>query len=203
MIRRTAAAATLLAAIVVLTALPAAAHVTISGTGTQGGYGTFSFKVPNEEDAASTTKLEVQFPTDALGTVEGQIVCRWWSARQVFERDDRMSPYYQYTDKPRGTYWCTSHIASSATGEFSISVGTRFADAKWFRGRDTTHRLVSRCPDESCCRAPEAALARRWDEKAWPSARLNSSLLAAMPTGTFTGVDRAAVYEFLEAHAPA
>ena len=82
-------------------------------------------------------------------------------------------------------------------------MGTRFADAKWFRGRDTTHRLVSRCPDESCCRAPEAALARRWDEKAWPSARLNSSLLAAMPTGTFTGVDRAAVYEFLEAHAPA
>ena len=145
---------------------------------------------------------EVQFPTDALGTVEGQLVCRWWSARQVFERDDRMSPYYQYTDKPRGTYWCTSHIASSATGEFSISVGTRFADAKWFRGRDTTHRLASRCPDESCCRAPEAALAARWDEKAWPSARLNSSLLAAMPTGTFTGVDRAAVYEFLEAHAP-
>jgi len=143
-----------------------------------------------------------QFPVDALGTVEGQMVCRWWSARQVFERDDRMSPYSQYTDKPKGTYWCTSHVASSSTGDFSISLGTRFAEAKWFRGRDTAHRLTSRCPDESCCRRPDAALARRWDEKAWPRARLNSSLLAAMPTGTFTGVDRAAVYEFLEAHAP-
>ena len=68
--------------------------------------------------------------------------------------------------------------------------------------RDTAHRLTSRCPDESCCRRPDAALAQRGDDKAWPSARLNSSLLAAMPTGTFTGVDRAAVYEFLEAHAP-
>jgi len=145
---------------------------------------------------------DVQFPTDALGTVEGQIVCRYWSARQVFARDDRLSPYHQYTDKPRGTYWCTSRIESSSTGDFSISVGTRFAEAKWFRGRDTPHRLTSRCPDESCCRRPDAALAARWDDKAWPSARLNSSLLAAMPTGTFTGVDRTAVYEFLEEHAP-
>jgi predicted transcriptional regulator/DNA-binding Xre family transcriptional regulator len=146
---------------------------------------------------------DVQFPTDALGTVEGQIVCRFWSARQVFARDDRLSVYHQYTDKPRGTYWCTSRIETSAGGDFSISVGTRFADAKWFRGRDTANRMTSTCPDESCCRRPEAALAQRWDEKAWPSARLNSSLLAAMPNGTFTGVDRAAVYEFLEAHAPA
>jgi XRE family transcriptional regulator, fatty acid utilization regulator len=145
---------------------------------------------------------DVQFPTDALGTVEGQIVCRFWSARQVFARDDRLSPYYQYTDKPRGTYWCTSHIESSSTGEFSISVGTRFAEARWFRGRDTANRLTSGCPDESCCRRPAADLARRWDDKAWPSARLNSSLLAAMPNGTFTGVDRTAVYEFLQSHAP-
>jgi hypothetical protein len=45
-------------------------------------------------------------------------------------------------------------------------------------------------------------LARRWADKAWPSARLESSLFAAMPTGTFTGVDLTEVYEFLEAHAP-
>jgi hypothetical protein len=45
-------------------------------------------------------------------------------------------------------------------------------------------------------------LATRWDGKAWPSARLNSSLLAAMPSGTFTGVDLTEVYEFLDSHAP-
>lgn len=142
------------------------------------------------------------FPTDALGAVEGQLVCRYWSARQVFAVEDRFTPYHQYTDKPSGTYWCTSSIQSTATGAFSVSVGTPFAHVKWFRGRDTERRRQSRCPDPSCCRQPSADLAARWGDKAWPSARLNSSLLAAMPTGTFTGVDLTEVYEFLEQHAP-
>lgn len=145
---------------------------------------------------------EVQFPTDALGAVEGQIVCRRWSARQVFRVEDRMSPYYQYTDKPGGTYWCTSRIESGSAGEFSISVGTSFDEAKWFRGRDTTRRLASSCPDLACCREPRPDLAERWDGAVWPSARLHASLLAAMPSGTFTGVDRVAVLEFLDRHAP-
>ncbi|MBN9605510.1 MAG: helix-turn-helix domain-containing protein [Actinomycetales bacterium] len=142
------------------------------------------------------------FPTDVLGAIEGQVVCRYWSARQVFSVEDRFSPYHQYTDKPNGTFWCTSSIQSTAAGDFSVSVGTPFANVKWFRGRDTGRRLTSRCPDPSCCRTPPAELASKWDDQAWPSARLNSSLLAAMPSGTFTGVDRTAVYEFLEAHAP-
>jgi len=143
------------------------------------------------------------FPTDALGAVEGQIVCRYWSARQVFTIEDRFSPYHQYTDKPSGTYWCTSSIQSTATGAFSVSVGTPFAHVKWFRGRDTERRRQSGCPDPTCCRQPSKDLATRWQDLAWPSARLNSSLLAAMPTGTFTGVDLNEVYQFLDAHAPA
>lgn len=142
------------------------------------------------------------FPTDVLGAVEGQIVCRYWSARQVFAVEDRFSPYHQYTDKPAGTYWCTSSIQNTPTGSFSVSVGTPFAHAKWFRGRDTVRRQTSRCPDPTCCRRPATDLAARWTDKAWPSARLNSSLLAAMPSGTFTGVDLTEVYEFLDAHAP-
>lgn len=142
------------------------------------------------------------FPTDVLGAVEGQVVCRYWSARQVFAVEDRFSPYHQYTDKPTGTYWCTSSIQNSATGAFSVSVGTPFAHVKWFRGRDTERRRQSRCPDPTCCRQPDADLAARWGDQAWPSARLNSSLLAAMPSGTFTGVDLTEVYEFLDAHAP-
>ena len=105
-------------------------------------------------------------------------------------------------DKPTGTYWCTSSIQSSSTGVFSVSVGTPFVHVKWFRGRDTPLRRKSACPDPSCCRKPPEELAGRWEEAAWPSARLHSSLLAAMPTGTFTGVDLTEVYEFLEAHAP-
>ncbi len=142
------------------------------------------------------------FPTDALGAIEGQTVCRYWSARRVFDVADRFSPYHQYTDKPAGTYWCTSRIQSTSRGDFSVSVGTPFAHVKWFRGRDTAHRSVSTCPDENCCRHPPADLAGRWEHHALPSARMNSSLLAAMPTGMYPGVDSTEVFEFLEAHAP-
>ena len=145
---------------------------------------------------------DVRFPSDPLGAVEGQRVCRWWSARQVFQIEDRLSPYSQFTDKPTGTYWCTSAVQNSERGDFSLSVGTTFAQSKWFRGRDTTKRLTSTCPDPECCREPTSALAGRWDGAAWPSARLNSSLLAAMPEGTTTGIDTVAVYEFLDRHTP-
>lgn len=145
----------------------------------------------------------VAFPTDALGAVEGQTVCRFWSARRVFDVEDRFSPYHQYTDKPAGTYWCTSRIQPSSRGQFSVSVGTAFAHAKWFRGRDTPNRFASTCPDDSCCRRPPAGLASRWAGQAHPSARLNSSLHAAMPTSGFTGVDTTEVFEFLDRHAPA
>jgi uncharacterized protein YcnI len=61
-------AATVLAAATALTAglaLPAFAHVTIQpGTAEQGGFTKVAFRVPNERDDASTTKIEVSFPTD-------------------------------------------------------------------------------------------------------------------------------------------
>ncbi len=144
----------------------------------------------------------VTLPTDALGAVEGQVVCRNWSARRVFDVADRFSPYHQYTDKPAGTYWCTSRIQSSPSGQFSVSVGTPFAHVKWFRGRDTPNRFTSTCPNDACCRRPPAALAEKWHRHSWPSARMNSSLHAAMPVGAFPGVDTTEVFEFLERHAP-
>ncbi|WP_297080994.1 helix-turn-helix transcriptional regulator [uncultured Demequina sp.] len=146
---------------------------------------------------------DVTFPRDALGHIEGQRVCRKWSARQVFERDDRYGIYHQYTDKPNGTYWCTSAVQSDAAGDFSVSVGTRYEHTKWFRGRDTQTRQSSHCPDPDCCREPRPELSTRWAGKVRPSARLNSSLLAAAPSGSATGVDRVAVYEFLDRHADA
>lgn len=144
----------------------------------------------------------VQFPTDALGAVEGQLVCRKWSARQVFDEPDRFSPYHQYTDKPTGTYWCTSRIESGTGGDFSISVGTPFAHVKWFRGRETTRRGESTCPDPSCCRRAPADLAARWSGRARPQARIHASLLATLPTESFPGVDQTQVLGFLERHAP-
>lgn len=138
----------------------------------------------------------VRFPADATGAIEGQYVCRHWTARVVFAATNGSTPYHQYTDTPTGTFWCTAHLDRG--GEVAIAVGVPHAHVKWFRGRDTTERSASRCPDESCCRRPPQRLARRWGGHAWPSARAQSHLLAAMPPGTFPGVDDTEVYEFLE-----
>lgn len=145
----------------------------------------------------------VDFPHDPLGAIEGQPVCRRWTARTIFTVPDRFSPYYQYTDTPAGTFWCTSRVQGSADGEFSVSVGVPFAHVRWFRGRETTERAASRCPDPECCRRPPEELARRWDGHAWPAARPHASMLAALPAGAFPGVDQTEVFDFLERHAPA
>ncbi|WP_406158814.1 YcnI family protein [Streptomyces sp. NBC_00882] len=60
-----AVAATAVSAVIVLSS-PAFAHVSVQaeGTAAKGGYAVVDFKVPNERDNASTTKLEVNFPTD-------------------------------------------------------------------------------------------------------------------------------------------
>lgn len=139
------------------------------------------------------------FPTDPLGAVEGQYACKRFSSRTVFSVADRFSPYFQYTDTPNGTYWCTARVMPGA-GDFSISVGVPFAHVKWFEGRDTTVRSKSWCPDPSCCRKPPEWLEEKWGHASWPSARTHSSLLAAVPPGVFPGVDSTEVFEFLEKH---
>ncbi len=144
----------------------------------------------------------VRFPSDALGAVEGSTVCRNWTARTVFDIEDRFSPWYQYTDTPSGTFWCTSRIEKAKEGDYSVSVGVPFTHVKWFRGRETSNRAVSLCPDESCCRRAPADLTDRWAGQSWPAARTPTSLLAALPTGTYPGVDQTEVYQFLEAHSP-
>ncbi|RPF34761.1 YcnI family protein [Streptomyces sp. TLI_185] len=63
---RLAATGALAASAVVVLSAPAFAHVSVQpeGTAAKGGYAVVDFKVPNERDDASTTKLEVTFPTD-------------------------------------------------------------------------------------------------------------------------------------------
>jgi XRE family transcriptional regulator, fatty acid utilization regulator len=145
----------------------------------------------------------VRFPTDSTGAIEGQLVCRQWAARMAFTRRDRTTEYHQYTDTPEGTFWCTTQTGTSSGGAFSISVGVPFGSAKWFRGRDTTTRTTSRCPDPGCCRRPEPGLAERWAPHAWPSAALHAHILAPLPSGTFPGVDESEVFDFLDRHAAA
>ncbi|HPT95788.1 MAG TPA: helix-turn-helix domain-containing protein [Microbacteriaceae bacterium] len=140
-------------------------------------------------------------PQDVTGSIEGQIVCRKWSARAAFTQQNRTTEQYQYTDTPAGTFWCSTQTGATRAGEYSISVGVPFDDARWFRGRETQQRAVSTCPDESCCRRPPGDVAERWSGKAWPSARVHTHMFSPLPRGAFPGVDDNEVYTFLDRHA--
>ncbi|WP_131105198.1 XRE family transcriptional regulator [Ornithinimicrobium sufpigmenti] len=143
----------------------------------------------------------VRFPMDASGAIEGARVCRAWTARVVFEQPVG-SAYAQYTDTGRGTFWCTAVAEHTPAGVFSVSLGVPFEQVRWMRGRETTQRRVSRCPDPRCCTQPPAELARQWAGKVWPSARAHSHLLAVMPPGVFPGVDDTEVLRFVAEQAP-
>ena len=145
---------------------------------------------------------DVNFPADRIGSIEGQLCCRRWTSRTVFDIPDKFNPYYQYTDTGNGTYWCTARVEASSEGAHSVSVGVRFDDTKWFLGRETTNRGVSRHAVEVCCRRAPAELESAWRDQAWPNVRTPRTLLATLPSGSFPGVDTTDLYEFLEAHAP-
>jgi transcriptional regulator with XRE-family HTH domain/predicted transcriptional regulator len=143
----------------------------------------------------------VVFPADPGGAIEGQRMCRQWSGRQVFAAADRFSPYCQYSDTASGTYFCVAQVDPRADQGFAITLGVRFTDSRWFRGRESTVRTKSACPDGECCARPPVALAERWEGNAWPSARAHSHILSALPAGSFPGVDDVDIYEFLDRHA--
>jgi len=139
-------------------------------------------------------------PVDVFGSPEGQIVCRHWSAREAFARTNRTTEYYQFTDTPEGTFWESTQIGTSTADEFSITVGVRFEDTKWFRGRDTQARKGSRCPDLGCCRTSGKDMRSKWEGKAWTSARLHAHVLSPLRGGMFPGVDDVELFEFLQSH---
>lgn len=140
-------------------------------------------------------------PEDENGAVEGQILCRQWAARTAFNRQNRTSEFYQYTDTPAGTFWTAVQTGTTQTMGFSISTGVSFDDAKWFRGRETSYRTQSTCPDPGCCKEPSNELRSRWEDKAWPSARMHANVLSPLPAGEFPGIDDTEMYEFLSRHA--
>ncbi|MEU0223366.1 YcnI family protein [Streptomyces sp. NPDC006284] len=77
---RIAAAGAVSGIAVLALSAPAFAHVSVQpeGAAAKGGYATVNFKVPNERDNASTTKLEVNFPADhPLASVMPQPVPGW------------------------------------------------------------------------------------------------------------------------------
>jgi predicted transcriptional regulator len=137
------------------------------------------------------------FPADGSGVIEGERVCRQWSTRRAFQSADRFADYAQYTSTPVGEFWCLTHVEGDGQPTEAVTIGTPAEHSRYFRGHETPNRFTSRCPGE-CCVRPPAELAGRWRGQVWPSARLPSYVLAALPPGTFPGVDLSEVYDFLD-----
>jgi uncharacterized protein YcnI len=64
-IRKIVGAAAVAGGLIVMTAAPALAHVTLNpDSAAKGGFATLSFQVPNEMDNANTVKFDVKLPSD-------------------------------------------------------------------------------------------------------------------------------------------
>ncbi|MFG3701506.1 YcnI family protein [Micromonospora sp. NPDC047620] len=124
--RRTAAAAAALALGAVATAVlgfaaPASAHVTVNPQeATQGGYGRFAFRVPNESDTASTTKVEVVLPENApVGSVSTMPVPGWTVAVEKRKVDPPIEVHgSQLTEAVAKLTWTATGNAGVKPGEF-------------------------------------------------------------------------------------
>ena len=108
---------------------------------------------------------------------------------------------WKYVPDGVSEYFCIAQVDPRADRGSAISLGVPFDESRWFRGRETSVRTHSRCPDGECCQRAPLALAERWEGQAWPSARAHSHILSALPSGAFPGVDDVDVYEFLDRHA--
>jgi len=127
---RVAAVGALTASAVVVLSSPAFAHVSVQpeGTAAKGGYATVNFKVPNERDKASTTKLEVTFPTDhPLASAMPEPIDGWDVKVTKAKLDKPLEMHGEKIDQ------AVSKITWTATGDgiepgffqkFPVSVGT-------------------------------------------------------------------------------
>jgi uncharacterized protein YcnI len=108
---------------------PAAAHVGVSSAAAvQGGYSTVTFKVPNESDEASTTKLEVNLPADApVASVSVRPVPGWTVVAQKAKLATPLEAHgTQITEAVNKITWTASGDAAIKPGEFQtfdVSMG--------------------------------------------------------------------------------
>ena len=108
----------------------ASAHVTVgSSDATQGGFGRIAFRVPNESDTATTTKLEVHLPDDQpVASVSVMPLPGWTAAVQNRHLDKliKTDDGDQVSDVVSVVTWTASPDAALKSGqfqEFPVSLG--------------------------------------------------------------------------------
>ncbi|GAA2393119.1 YcnI family copper-binding membrane protein [Nonomuraea africana] len=124
--RRTAGVLAAATALSLGLAVPAFAHVTINpGTAEQGGFTKVAFRVPNERDDASTTKIEVSFPVDhPLAFVSVKPVPGW----EVKVTEGKLpkpvkTEYGELTEAVTKVVWSGGEIKPGQFQEFEVSMG--------------------------------------------------------------------------------
>ena len=128
-LRRAGAVSAVAAAFVLAVASPAAAHVTVNpSTATQGGYTKVSFRVPNESDTASTTKLEVNLPIESpVGSVSIKPVPGWTAVTEKSKLTTPVevhgAPLTEAVSKITWTAAKGSEIKPGTFQEFDVSLG--------------------------------------------------------------------------------
>jgi uncharacterized protein YcnI len=124
--RRSAAVAAVAALTVLSAASPAAAHVTVNpGTAEQGSFTKVSFRVPNERDNASTTRLQVDLPTDhPIESVSVRPV-PGWQVKVVTSKLDRpvQTEDTEITEAVTRITWSGGEIDPGQFQEFDVSMG--------------------------------------------------------------------------------
>ena len=199
----------LTAAAVAALAFPAtaSAHVTVNpNTATQGGYTKVTFRVPNEKDDASTTKLEIAIPTDkpiasvSLKPVQG------WTA--VTENSKLATPIKtddgEITEAISKITWTASagaEIKPHTFQEFDVSLGPLpTADQIVFKALQTySNGEVVRWIDEPAAGAeaehpaPVLKLTKKTDAGAAATAGANTAAQDAAATANDDETDGTAI----------
>ncbi|WP_371480234.1 YcnI family protein [Kitasatospora sp. NBC_00315] len=133
--RRSAGVVLAAAACVLALAGPASAHVTVNpGTAQQGGYTAVDFRVPNENDAANTVKLEVNLPLDhPLASVRTLPLPGWTATMEKSKLDKPIKVHgadvAEAVSKITWTADAGTRIAPGQFQEFRVSLGPLPADA--------------------------------------------------------------------------
>jgi uncharacterized protein YcnI len=129
LLKRSAAVAATVAVLTLTLAGPASAHVTVNpNTAVQGGYAKVTFRVPNESDTASTTKVEVNLPADApFASVSVKPLPGWTAAAVKTKLAKPIDAHgTQITEAVSKITWTATGDAAVKPGqfqEFDVSLG--------------------------------------------------------------------------------
>jgi uncharacterized protein YcnI len=112
---------------------PAAAHVTVDpSSAPAGGYVEVSFRVPSESDTASTTKVQVFFPTDhPIASVALKPVPGWTGTAQTSKLAKPIKSDDGEVDAAVSTVtWQGGRLAPGQFEDFDVSLGPLPTDTK-------------------------------------------------------------------------